>query len=173
MEGKLRDGLATALISAVIVAGAVGLALAVGDSEPTSTASDDKYREVEYDSADAMLEDNAGSPLVVNFFASWCAPCRAELPDFAEAHAAYGDRVKFIGVNHADFSPEATSQLLIDTGIVYDIVKDPEGRFLQELGGLPAMPTTVCVDAGGNVGNRHRGNMLAEQSATNIQEIAP
>jgi thiol-disulfide isomerase/thioredoxin len=173
MPEKLRRGFATAVITAVIVTAGVGLALVFGDGGDATGDAGGKYRQVEFATAGEMLAAHAGTPMVVNFFASWCAPCRAELPDLAEAHNRYGDDVKFIGINHADFSPEATSELLIETGITYDIVKDPEGRFLQELGRLPTMPTTVFVDAAGNVTERHHGIILADQIAANIKGLLP
>ena len=94
---KGRQAAIAAFISLLIVGSAVGLAIASGDGKgqsPTTVAGQapDTVGYVNYETPELLLEGHAGRPLVINFFASWCAPCRAELPDLAEAHARYGDR---------------------------------------------------------------------------------
>lgn len=124
-----------------------------------------------YESADALLADYRGQPLVVNFFASWCAPCRAELPDFARAHAEYGDRVAFVGVDYQDPDRQAAIELLSQTGVTYPIAEDATGALLEELSGLPAMPTTIFIDSDGTIADRHRGIILADELRTKIEQL--
>jgi thiol-disulfide isomerase/thioredoxin len=88
-------------------------------------------------------------PLVLNFFASWCAPCRAEMPDFAEVHGDVGDRVSFLGLAVSD-SDEATPELVELTGVAYPWGFDPTGEIFASFGAFQ-MPTTVFVAADGRV----------------------
>ncbi len=72
----------------------------------------------------ATLSDYQGEPLVVNFFASWCAPCRAELPDFEAVHLANIGEVRFIGVNH-DLDEVTWRTFVEETEITFETVFQP------------------------------------------------
>ncbi|HRQ37681.1 MAG TPA: TlpA family protein disulfide reductase [Chloroflexota bacterium] len=95
------------------------------------------------------LHDLAGQPVVLNFWATWCAPCRVEMPAFQQASVQYNGRAAIIGVNQgeaaknvADFGAEyrITYPLLLDT--------DQQISRLYEVRGLP---TTLFIDTNGIV----------------------
>lgn len=102
-----------------------------------------------------------GTPLVVNFWATWCAFCVEEMPDFEEVHRAVGDRVRFIGVDREDV-PERALELAQRTGVTYELLEDRDGSFFRAVGGR-GMPTTLLVAADGRVAYRHAGPLDAEQ----------
>lgn len=102
-----------------------------------------------------------GRPLVINFWASWCTPCLAELPRFEQTYQAHKGQVTFLGLNLQD-SPTSAAQVVADTGLSYPLGIDPDGRVFQALGGF-GMPTTLFVAADGNVLERHTGEISAEQ----------
>jgi thiol-disulfide isomerase/thioredoxin len=106
-----------------------------------------------------------GQPLVINFFASWCAPCLVELPRFEEAYQAHQGKVAFLGVNLQDH-PESARRVIADTG--YPVAEDPNGRLFQALGGT-GMPTTVFVDADGTIIERHTGELTGRQLSNKLQ----
>jgi thiol-disulfide isomerase/thioredoxin len=93
-----------------------------------------------------------GVPLVVNFWATWCAPCVEEMPAFQEVAAQAGERVAFLGVDVAD-APRQAEPFVRELGIDYDLARDPDRTFAQEVG-VFAMPTTLFVDADGTIVHR-------------------
>ena len=101
------------------------------------------------DGGSGSLADYGGEPLVVNFFASWCPPCRAELPDFEAVHQDVGDQVTFVGVNQ-DFTEETWRAFVAESQVTYDTVFQPNSEIWNELG-TGAMPTTAFISADGEL----------------------
>ena len=97
----------------------------------------------------SSFEDYEGKPLVVNFFARSCVPCRKEMPDIERVHQAIGDRVQILGLSLRD-SERTTAELVEETGVTYDIGRDPSGRLFTAFGGLN-MPATFLISADGQV----------------------
>lgn len=91
-----------------------------------------------------------GKPTVLNIWASWCAPCREELPVLQEFHQRADGRVRMLGVDFEDTQPDAALQLLARSGVTYPQVADFDKAIDQGLGRHP-VPMTVLVDADGNV----------------------
>ena len=120
------------------------------------------------DGRTASFEKYRGQPLVVNFFASWCTPCLAEMPGFERVHQELETRVAFLGVNLQD-SPEAGRRVVEQTGVTYDIARDPTGALFQSLGAI-AMPTTVLIDANGEVVERISGEISARDLRARIDK---
>ncbi|MDP8977836.1 MAG: TlpA family protein disulfide reductase, partial [Actinomycetota bacterium] len=109
-----------------------------------------------FDGRPARLRDWRGQPLVVNFWASWCPPCVAEMRDaFEPLHDKLGDRVAFLGVNLQD-TPAAAREVVDRTGVSYELARDPDGALFTAFGGF-GMPTTVLMDAEGWVVAQHAG----------------
>ncbi|HEX9681826.1 MAG TPA: TlpA disulfide reductase family protein, partial [Acidimicrobiales bacterium] len=107
-----------------------------------------------------------GGPVVLNFFASWCAPCVSEMPEFDEVHRARGDEVTIVGVNTADDRPSDGQRIVEATGVTYRILRDDTGDLFGELGAF-AMPTTVLIDAEGNV-VRIRGGIVSRSELNDL-----
>jgi cytochrome c biogenesis protein CcmG, thiol:disulfide interchange protein DsbE len=102
-----------------------------------------------------------GTPLVVNFWATWCPPCVKEMPDFQEVAEAVEGRVAFLGVNSQD-REEAAVRFAEDLGVTYDMASDPAGDYFAAVNGY-GWPTTLLVDPQGQVRYRHTGPLDAEQ----------
>jgi peroxiredoxin len=103
------------------------------------------------------LADFRGRPVVLNFWASWCPPCLAEMPEFQRVHQRLGDRVAFLGVNQRD-QLQAAEQLARSSGVTYPLAVDPAGRAFDAFGGL-GMPTTVLIGADGTVADIFAGQL--------------
>jgi cytochrome c biogenesis protein CcmG/thiol:disulfide interchange protein DsbE len=96
------------------------------------------------------LSQLAGRPMVINVWASWCGPCKVELPLLARAHRQWDDRVAFLGIDAQDASAEAWKSLTA-AGVEYAQLEDPEGRTRAPFGWHSGLPLTVFVDARGRM----------------------
>lgn len=126
--------------------------LGVEAGAPAATAPDGGIAQVafeRFDGTTGSFAEYSGRPVVVNFFASWCAPCVRELPDIEQVHQALGAEVAFVGVSVNERAEDGL-ELAERTGITFDVVRDPRSETLRALGGA-AMPTTALVDASGRV----------------------
>ena len=103
------------------------------------------------------LADFRGKPLVINFWATWCAPCVKEMPEFQKASEAFGDKVALLGVDVEDAPPNA-EPFAERLGIDYPMGIDPAREFYRQVGNF-GMPTTLLVDAKGIVRYRHTGGL--------------
>lgn len=110
------------------------------------------------------LADHRGEVVVMNVWASWCSPCRAEAPGLAEVSAQYADRgVQFVGIDTRDSTATAQS-FVTKFGLDYPSIVDPDGRVQLAFGGtLPpqAIPSTLVIDREGRVAARALGRVDA------------
>ena len=111
------------------------------------------------DGSPGSLSGYAGCALVVNFFASWCAPCVAEMPDFEEFWRLHGDRVAVLGLARRD-AVEDSARMVADTGVTYPVGADSAALF-EVFDGL-GMPTTVFVSPDGAVADVYSGLMTPD-----------
>lgn len=149
-----RRRLAPRLVAAGAVGAIAGLIVALvafGHPDPAPAARP-KAPTAAYqlfDGGTATLADHRGRPLVVNFWASWCTPCAAELPELQAAHERWGDRVAVVGLTHRDDRAQARA-MATSAGVTYELGDDADGELYRALG-LVAMPSTAFVDAHGKV----------------------
>jgi cytochrome c biogenesis protein CcmG/thiol:disulfide interchange protein DsbE len=108
-----------------------------------------------------------GTPMVVNIWASWCGPCREELPVLAKVSKAAGSSVQFLGVDVADFQPEGALSLLTQEGIHYPSVVDWDKKTQPTLR-WPGPPMTVFVRADGTIAYKQIGPVQSENQLQSL-----
>jgi len=106
-----------------------------------------------------QLPSTDGAPMVINFWASWCAPCVREMPMLQRVADELD--VTVVGVDYIDQTDKAV-ELARELGIRYPLVRDDEGTFGQAVG-LFGTPTTLLVDGDGIVRRRLTGELTEQQ----------
>jgi cytochrome c biogenesis protein CcmG, thiol:disulfide interchange protein DsbE len=115
------------------------------------------------------LSSLRGKVVVLNFWASWCGPCKKEAPLLQDAFERYRDRgVAFVGVDTNDYSGSA-KKFLKRYDVTYPNVRDLSGRVLVKYGGLP-LPRTFVLDRSGYVNGYIFGEIRAEGLDSAIRE---
>jgi thiol-disulfide isomerase/thioredoxin len=110
-----------------------------------------------------------GRPAVINLWATWCGPCRRELPHFEVAVASHPDVVFAFPAQRE--TPQRVAGFLQREGLALpNVVLDGDGRFGRALGGF-GLPTTVFIDAEGHVRSVHVGGMSAERLEREIAAL--
>jgi cytochrome c biogenesis protein CcmG/thiol:disulfide interchange protein DsbE len=113
-----------------------------------------------------------GSPVVLNFWASWCIPCREEAPLLTAAAADYGARgLRVVGVVYQD-SAESARDFMGRYGQTYPGLLDPDGRTAIDYG-VFGIPETFFIDASGIVRARQVGAVTVDDLRRQIQKILP
>ncbi|MHB8378307.1 MAG: TlpA family protein disulfide reductase [Acidimicrobiales bacterium] len=105
------------------------------------------------------LSSFRGRPLVINFWASWCVPCRTEMPLLEKAYRAEGGKVAFIGIDTND-TPAAALAFLAKVHVSYPTASDTNGSLAAKYG-LFGLPTTIFISSAGKVLGRHIGQFYA------------
>jgi len=119
------------------------------------------------------LSDYQGKPVVLNFWASWCGPCKMEMPDFDEKFQEYGDQIHFLMVNLTDGSQETVetaSKFIKDQGYSFPVYFDTamEGAIAY---GVNAVPVTYFIDAEGGFVAWQQGVVSADTLQKGIDMV--
>jgi thiol-disulfide isomerase/thioredoxin len=97
-----------------------------------------------------------GKVVFLNFWATWCGPCRAEVPDLIALQDRYKGRLQIIGLNVDDDDPVEIQKYVDETGINYPVAMTSNDVRAQ-YGGIPALPTSFVLDTEGRVVQKHVG----------------
>jgi len=109
------------------------------------------------------LENFKGKPVVVNFWATWCGPCKQEMPFFEETWREYKDKdIVFIGIDVMD-DRENAQEFVDKLGISYTNLYDPSGKISNSYG-VVALPATFFIDKNGDISVKHYGSFLGKDA---------
>jgi len=117
------------------------LSACAGRAETGKAALDFSLNDISFNKVN--LSSFKGKVVILNFFATWCPPCKAEIPDFIDLQNEYGDQIAFIGV-----SQEGAGILrpFVDRlGINYTVLEDPSKKAYTAYGPIRGVPTTFII----------------------------
>ncbi len=172
----------TRAAAAMSAAGAV-VALAGACTAPAAEEDVDTLPEITLETFDApghqaaegrsevYLPDVKG-PAVVNLWASWCGPCRDELPLLEEFSQDHGDEVAVIGINYLDPQTDKAAALADSSGLTFQLLQDPGGELdaSPPFPVLQGLPFWAFVDADGRVVHREFVAVESEQQIVDLAE---
>lgn len=122
-----------------------------------------------YDGKIIELAKLKGKIVVINFWATWCPPCRAEIPDFIKVYDTYKSKgLEIIGISLDEDGWSKVKPFMDKNKINYPIVLGTMD-VVRQYGGIEAIPTTFIVDRNGNIANRHVGILTKTALEQNIK----
>lgn len=120
------------------------------------------------------LSDYIGTPVILNFWASWCSPCKSEMPDFDAAFQQYGEEIQFMMINLTDGGQEtmdSAKAFLAEAGYTFPVFFDTEYSASIAYG-TTSIPATYFVNAAGNLVAYGIGPLNMDALETGIGMIA-
>jgi peroxiredoxin len=126
------------------------------------------------DGGRAELDGLRGRPVIINFWASWCAPCRVELPDLISAWRKHGPQgLQILAVNLTDQERRKdVTKFVTELGMPFPVLLDSRGK-VRQLYALVSLPTTVFLDSAGIVRSVQSGPLTQNALAQGLEAILP
>ncbi len=121
------------------------------------------------------VKNYKGKAVVINFWGTWCGPCKSELPDFDKLAAEYSDKLAIIAVHSVYKRQDAPSYIAenfaeSDIIFAYDTLMGDADMYFEALGGTISYPYTVILDSDGIITYKHTGQMSYEKLKSAVDE---
>jgi cytochrome c biogenesis protein CcmG/thiol:disulfide interchange protein DsbE len=155
----------------LLVLGLLGYALIDQPAEPPQTGSPVPDFHLTSLDGDAMtMSTHQGEAVVLNFFASWCAPCRQEATALEQTWRQYqGQGVQFVGIAYKDAASKAQA-FLDEFGVTYPTAVDPGNRTARAYG-VTGVPETFVVDQQGRLVHHFVGPVTQEELSRTLDQV--
>jgi thiol-disulfide isomerase/thioredoxin len=119
----------------------------------------------------SVNKDNwAGKVVLVNFWATWCPPCREEIPELLELKKEFKDQFEIVGISEDDDPPASVLKFAQQKRMTYPIVMATQ-ELIDAYGGVPALPTSFLIDTQGRVVQKHSGLYPIESYELEIRSL--
>ena len=138
------------------------LAACGGDDEPRPAPSSTQLLDGGKAAFEKRVDKARGKPVIVNKWASWCPPCRAEFPYFASQSKKRAKDVVFLGLDAEDNDSDA-AKFLDEFPVDFPSFKDPNSEIAASIDAAVSFPTTVFIDSKGKQAYVHQGGYSSEQ----------
>jgi cytochrome c biogenesis protein CcmG/thiol:disulfide interchange protein DsbE len=160
-----------ACVIAVVIVALLGFAIASGTSQPPQAGNPVPGFELQaFDGSSMNLAEHRGKVVVVNFFASWCDPCRLEAADLEQSWHTYQDRgVQFFGIAYKDADSKARA-FLEEYSVSYPSTVERGNRTARAYG-LTGVPETFVIDQEGLLVRHFLGPITQAQLSLEIDEL--
>ena len=143
-----------------------------GEAQAKSAAPD--FTVYNADGSTATLKEKQGKPVFINFWATWCPPCRSELADINKAYETYGDKIEFMMIDLTDgYNGEdqpAVEAFVAENGYSFPVYFDLDSSAATAYG-VRSIPTTVLVGADGTLLHTQMGAMSESQIEQLMQSL--
>jgi thiol-disulfide isomerase/thioredoxin len=116
------------------------------------------------------LAASRGKVVLLNFWATWCGPCRAEIPDLIVLQEKYKDQLQIIGLTVDDDDDSMIKEVVAETRINYPVAMSPP-EVRKQYGGITALPTSFMLDTQGRVVQKHEGLRDPDLYETEIRAL--
>lgn len=115
--------------------------------------------------------DWRGKVTIVNFWATWCGPCRAEIPDLVTLQKKYGQYLQVIGISQDEVAPDVVQRFAADRQVNYPIIMStPELE--KAFPGIYALPTSYLIDRQGRIVQKHVGMLNPARTELETRSLA-
>ena len=123
------------------------------------------------DDREISLDSFRGKVVIVNFWATWCPPCRAEIPDLIALQQKYRDQLQIIGISEDEDGPPVVKKFIAAHGMNYPVaMTSPE--FEKLFPGIAALPTSFIIDREGRIVQKHVGMLNPEVTERETRSLA-
>ena len=124
------------------------------------------------DGGSLQLSDLRGRAVIVDFWDTWCPPCRRALPHLQELHDEYGDRLTVVGVAFGRDGRDAVAEFLAKNNLTFPcVLMDEDYATAQQWGGLQSIPTTFLIDADGVVREKWVGGYAKADYQAAVERV--
>lgn len=170
----------TALLALIIILAIAGaayqyLSRAFDPDAPqiTKKVAATDFTFVDKDGNEVKLSDYFGTPIILNFWASWCGPCQREIPHFEKAYPEYKDDITFLIVDLADGVHESTDSgkaFIEKSGYTFPVYFDTKSEGAVAYS-ITSIPTTLFIDKDGYIVSKYMGSLTEKKLLKRIEMI--